>query len=127
MIELSNVSQIHIFQIDKADNHIRYLNSSIVDVILDLDTLSGGPQNALKGVAEDRISYMPDMCSLIRINGRVFDATFWAQKLPSLIRRGGRVFCGRGGRSTNARIDRARKRIARSVLGQKLGPIEENI
>jgi hypothetical protein len=66
--------EVLVFQIHETDNNVGDLDPGVVDIVLDLDALSGRLEDALKRVAEDRISDVADMCGLIRVDGRVLDA-----------------------------------------------------
>ena len=60
----------------KSDDDVGDLDTSIVYIILDFDAFSVRDKDVHKRVAEHRISDMPNVRSLIRVNARVFDHPF---------------------------------------------------
>src|SRR5271157_4099401 len=79
---------------NKADHHVGHLDSGVVDVVLHIDHMSGGPEQADERVAEDGVTQMPDMRGLVGIDAGVLD-----ENLASHIRRAlcGVVSYGEGG------------------------------
>ncbi len=67
----SNLSDRFLFDVQEPDNHIRHLNAGVVDVVLHVDLLSGGAQQAHKRIAEDCVAQMPDVCGLVGIDAGV--------------------------------------------------------
>ncbi len=61
------------FEMQKADDHIGNLHAGVVDVVLYIDLLPRGAQQAHKGVAENGIAQMPDVRGLVGIDGSVLD------------------------------------------------------
>ena len=57
----------------KADHHIGNLHAGVVDVILYIDLLARGAQQAHKGVAEDGIAQMADVRGLVGVDGGVLN------------------------------------------------------
>ncbi len=56
-----------------AQPQIGHLNTGIVDVVLHVDLVPGGAQQAHKGVAENRIPQMPDVRGFVGIDAGVLD------------------------------------------------------
>ncbi len=52
----------------KPDHHIGDLHAGVVDVVLHIDLLSRGAQQADKRIAENRVAQMPDVRSLVGID-----------------------------------------------------------
>ena len=59
------------FEMQKSHHHIRHLHAGVVDVVLHIHFLPGGAQQAHKRVAQNGIAQMPDMRSLVGIDGGV--------------------------------------------------------
>ena len=57
----------------KADDDIGNLHAGVVDVVLDVDFLSGGAEQADEGVAEDGVAQVADVRGLVGIDAGVFD------------------------------------------------------
>ncbi len=57
----------------KADDHIGHLHAGVVDVVLHIDLLPGGAQQAHKRVAQDGVAQVPDVRSLVGIDAGVLD------------------------------------------------------
>ncbi len=57
----------------EADHHIGHLHSGVVNVILYVNRVAGGPQQPDEGIAENGIAQMPDVCRLVGINAGMFD------------------------------------------------------
>ena len=55
----------------EADHDIRNLHAGVVDVVLHVDLLPGGAQQAHEGVAEDGIAQMADVRGLVGIDAGV--------------------------------------------------------
>jgi hypothetical protein len=62
--------------VQKADDHVRDLHASVVDVILDFDALPGAAQQADEGVAQRRIAQVADVRGLVGIDVGVLDDAF---------------------------------------------------
>ena len=69
----ANFRERFVFKMQKADNYVGDLDASIVNVVLDVDFLSIGAQDANECIPEDRIAQMAHMRGFIRINARMFD------------------------------------------------------
>ena len=54
------------------DDHIGYLHAGVVDVVLHVDFLPGGAQQADEGVAENGVAQMADVRGLVWIDAGVF-------------------------------------------------------
>ena len=61
------------FEMQKADHHIGHLDAGVVDVVLHIDLLSGGAQQAHEGVAENGVAQMADVRGLVGIDAGVLD------------------------------------------------------
>jgi hypothetical protein len=59
--------------VSETDDDIGYLDTGIVDVILDVDFPAGRAKEQNEGVAEDGISKVADVGGLVWVNGGVFD------------------------------------------------------
>ena len=57
----------------ETDDHVRNLHAGVVDVVLDVDGVSGSAQQADKGVAEDGVAQMADVRRLVGIDAGVLD------------------------------------------------------
>ena len=57
----------------KADDHIGDLHAGVVNVVLHLDGLAGGAQQANRGVAEHGVPQVTDVGRLVRIDRRVLN------------------------------------------------------
>ena len=60
----------------KSDDHVGDLHTSVVDVVLHLHRAATVPQHSRHGVAQHRVSNMPDVCRLIRVNAGVLHNNF---------------------------------------------------
>ena len=63
----------------KPDDHIRDLDSRIVDVVLNLDGLTGRAEHSDGRISKHGIAHVPDVGGLIRIDRSVLDNDFPAQ------------------------------------------------
>ena len=61
------------FKVEEADDHVGDLNAGVVDVVLHVDLLPGGAQQAHKGVAEDGVAQVADVRGLVGIDAGVLD------------------------------------------------------
>ncbi len=57
----------------EADNHVGDLDASVVDVVLDVDAVSGRAQQADERVAQYRVAQMADVRRLVGIDAGVLD------------------------------------------------------
>ena len=55
----------------KPHHHIRHLHAGVVDVVLHIDLLASGAQQAHKCVAKNRIAQVPDVRGLVGIDAGV--------------------------------------------------------
>ena len=60
-------------EIGEPDHHVGHLHPGVVDVVLDLDLVAEGPQDARQHVSEDGVAQMPDVRRLVGIDVRVLD------------------------------------------------------
>src|SRR5687767_5526253 len=58
---------------DKADDDVRDLDARVVDIVLDLDAISRGLQDADKRVAEHGVTNVTDVRGFVRVDARVLD------------------------------------------------------
>src|SRR5262249_19269712 len=61
---------------EKPDDHVCDLHARIVDVVLNLHACTRMPQDANHGVAEYRVSHVPDVRRFVRIDAGVLDEDF---------------------------------------------------
>jgi hypothetical protein len=61
------------FHVEETNHDVGDLHAGVVDVVLDLDRMAGVAQDTGHGVAEDGVSYMPDVRGFIGIDAGVFD------------------------------------------------------
>ena len=59
------------FELEEADDDVGNLDAGVVDVVLDIDLLAGGAEQADKGVAEDGVAEMADVGGLVGIDAGV--------------------------------------------------------
>ena len=71
--QLLDAGEIVTLKVSQADYHIGDLDPGIVDVVLYVDPLPGGSQQAHKGVAQDGVAQMTDVRSLVGIDAGVLD------------------------------------------------------
>ena len=64
------------FQMAKADHHVRYLNTGVVDVVLNFDGFAAVAKSPDEGVAERRVAEMTDVGRFVGIDVRVLDDGF---------------------------------------------------
>jgi hypothetical protein len=57
-------------------NHVGYLNSGVVDIVLHFNLMSQEAQAPDEGIAQRSIAQMTDMSGFVRIYVRVFDDDF---------------------------------------------------
>src|SRR5579859_2076206 len=62
-----------LLEIKKAHHHIRHLDAGVVDIVLYIDVCAGGAQQTDKGIAQNRIPQVPDVCGLVGIDAGVLD------------------------------------------------------
>ena len=67
-----------LLQLDEADNDVGNLHAGVVDVVLDIDGVTGGAQQAHEGIAEDGVAQMADVRGLVGIDAGVLDQNFAA-------------------------------------------------
>ncbi len=68
---VGHVSLTHLLQVHETDHHVRNLHAGVVDVVLDVDGVSGRAQQSDKGVAQDCVAQMADVCRLVRVDAGV--------------------------------------------------------
>ena len=61
------------FELTEADRHVRYLDTRVVDVVLDFDRAPQEAKQPAERVTERGIPKMPDMGGLVRVDRRVLD------------------------------------------------------
>src|SRR6266404_3756359 len=71
--ELLNVVFVFLFKVEKAHHHVGNLDAGVVDVILYIHVAAGRTQQTYKGVAQDRITQVADMRSLVWVDAGVLD------------------------------------------------------
>ncbi len=57
----------------KADNDVSDLDAGVVNIVLHIDFVAGGAEQADEGVAENCVAQMADVRSLVGIDGCMFD------------------------------------------------------
>jgi hypothetical protein len=72
-VERAHVFERHAFEVFESDDHVRHLHARVVDVVVHLDALAVGPEDADEGVADDGVAQVPDVRRLIRVDARVLD------------------------------------------------------
>jgi hypothetical protein len=87
----------------EADHHIGHLHAGVVDVVLHVDFLPGGAQQADEGVAENGVAQVADVRGLVGIDAGVLDKRMQARTWPrqGLLRGNHAHAC----RAVEARID----------------------
>ncbi len=60
----------------ETDDHVGDLNTGVVDVVLDFDSIAGSFQYAHKRVAQHGISHVTDVRGFVRIDAGVLDHLF---------------------------------------------------
>ena len=70
---LANVGQRFAFQMQKSHHHIGHLHAGVVDVVLHIDFLPGGAQQAHKRVAQNGVAQVADVRGLVGIDAGVLD------------------------------------------------------
>ena len=68
-----NLGERLALEMQKSHHHIRNLHAGVVDVVLHVDFLPGGAQQAHKCVAEDGVAQMADVRGLVGIDAGVLD------------------------------------------------------
>ena len=58
---------------NESDHHVGHLDAGVVDVVLNVDGVSGGAQQANESVAQDGVAQVPDMRGLVGIDAGVLD------------------------------------------------------
>src|SRR6185369_14323397 len=71
--ELCNFGTSYLLNREKADYYIRYLNSGVIDVILDVNFPAAEAQQSYERIAQDGIAKMSDVRGLVGVNTRVLD------------------------------------------------------
>ena len=59
------------FEVQEADDHVGHLHAGVVDVVLHIDLLAGGAQQAHEGVAQNGVAQMADVRGLVGIDAGV--------------------------------------------------------
>jgi glycerol-3-phosphate responsive antiterminator len=67
----------------KAHHHIGHLHAGVVDVVLHVDLLAGGAQQAHKRVAENGVAQVADVRGLVGIDAGVLDKAEWMPMYPA--------------------------------------------
>ncbi len=57
----------------EADDDIGNLNARVIDVILDVNRIAAGAQQANESVAENGVAQVPDVRGLVRVDGAMLD------------------------------------------------------
>ena len=60
-------------QANESDHHVGHLHAGVVDVVLHVDGVPGGAQQANKSVAQNGVAQMPDVRRLVGIDAGVLD------------------------------------------------------
>ena len=79
-----NSGQVVSFQVHERDHDIGDLHSGVVDVVLNIDALPRGPQQANEGIAQNGVAKMANVRRFVRIDARMLDQNMGA----GLCRRG---------------------------------------
>ena len=66
----------HVLKVHESDHHVRHLHAGVVDVVLDIDRVTRGAQQADKCVAQNRVPQMADVRCLVGIDAGMFDQYF---------------------------------------------------
>src|SRR5579875_532498 len=101
--QLPDSGQRKPLQMHQSDHDIRHLDARVVDVVLHVDLLSGGAQQAHEGVAEDSVAQMANVGGLVGIDSGVLD-----QSVQMLLRKRHIVANGIGAHergAVQARVD----------------------
>ena len=61
------------FQVQESHHHIGHLHAGVVDIVLHIDLLSGGAQQADEGVAQNGVAQVADVRGLVGIDAGVLD------------------------------------------------------
>ncbi len=61
------------FQLRETDYHVGHLHPGVVNVVLDIDDVTGGAQQAHEGVAQNGVAQMPNMRGFVGIDAGVLD------------------------------------------------------
>ncbi len=82
--QVLHVLELLLFEVNEPHHHVRDLHARVVDVILHLHLVAAELEQANEGVAQNRISQMPDVGSLVGIDAGVLNQDFalrgWAGK-----------------------------------------------
>ena len=62
-----------LFEMQESDHDVGHLHAGVVDVVLHIDLVAGGAQQADKRVAEDGVAQMADVRGLVGIDAGVLD------------------------------------------------------
>ena len=85
--ELFNVLEVFLFEVGKAHHDISDLHPCIVDVVLHFHLVTSELEQANEGVAQNRITQMPDVGSLVGVDAGVLDNDLaWARGQGRLAR-----------------------------------------
>jgi hypothetical protein len=68
-----DVGEREFFEMDESDDDVGDLDAGVVDVVLDVDGVSGGAQEADEGIAEDGVAKVSDMGGFVGVDGGVLD------------------------------------------------------
>ena len=71
--QLLHSGEIETFKVGQPDDNVRYLNAGVVDVILDVDPLSGSTQQPHEGIAQYGVAYVANVRRLIGVDAGVLD------------------------------------------------------
>ena len=69
----ANFGERFLFKMQKADDDVGDLDAGVVDVVLHVDFVAGGAEQADECVAENGIAQMADVRGLVGIDDGVFD------------------------------------------------------
>ena len=89
-----------LLEMQKADDDVGDLDAGVVDVVLHVDFVAGGAEQAHKGVAENGVAQVADVRGLVGIDAGVLD--------ERMAHRRWRAFLG--GRATRRRLRLPRSR-----------------
>ena len=74
--QLAYLREVLLLHVHESDDHVGDLHTSVVDVVLYLHRAASVPQHTRDGVAQHRVSHVPNVRRLIRINAGVLNNNF---------------------------------------------------
>src|SRR4030095_184505 len=69
--------EIHLLELHETYDHIRDLDTSVVDVVLHLNSVAGGPENIDKAITKNSVADVTDVCGLVGIDACMLNHLFW--------------------------------------------------